>query len=180
MKSISIDKVTRLINCGQVILITVGFENKFTIATCAWQMPVSKEPPLLAIALAKKHFSSQLILKSKEFAINIPDWQLLDKVMLCGSISGRKIDKFDYAQLTKAKSKYLKYTPLIKECVGNIECDLAETKEIGDHYIFIGKPLYAKVKEQYFLEDFWDTTKVNLIFHLGSKFFFKSSPYISL
>ncbi|MCM8831485.1 MAG: flavin reductase family protein [Candidatus Omnitrophica bacterium] len=180
MKPIDINKATRLINCGEVILVTAGFDDKFTITTCAWHMPVCKDPPLLAIALAKKHFSSELILKGKEFAINIPDWELLDKVMLCGSISGRQIDKFEHANLTKLEPKHLKYTPKIAECIGNIECSLFDVKEAGDHYIFVGKVLYAQVKKQYFLKDFWDTNKVNLIFHLGSKFFFKSSPYISL
>ncbi|MEM7816616.1 MAG: flavin reductase family protein, partial [Candidatus Aenigmatarchaeota archaeon] len=108
---IDIDKVTRLLNPGEVIMITSAYKEKVTITTCAWQMPLSKEPPLVAVALAKKHFSSELILKSKEFAINIPDWSLLDKLIYCGSISGRTVDKFKETNFTKEKAKFLKYTP---------------------------------------------------------------------
>jgi flavin reductase (DIM6/NTAB) family NADH-FMN oxidoreductase RutF len=171
------DKASRLINCGEVILASCGYAGKTNIVTCAWQMPISKTPPLLAIALAKGHYSCELITKSREFMINIPQWALLDKVMLCGSVSGRKIDKFKAAEFTPQKANVLKECPKIAECIANIECKLSDTREAGDHFIFFGEVSYAQADDKYFINDFWDTTKVELIFHLGGKFFFKSAPY---
>ena len=172
------DKASRLVNCGEVILLSCGYQGKTTITTCAWHMPLSKAPPLLAVALAKGHFSSELINKSREFVVNIPQWALLDKVMFCGSVSGKKIDKFKASEFTPQKAAALKESPKIKECIANVECKLHDAKEAGDHFVFLGEIVYAEAEEAYFINDLWDTNKIDLIFHLGGKFFFKSMPYL--
>jgi len=138
---------------------------------------LSKNPALLGIALAKKHFSSELIKKSSQFIVNIPEWKLLDKVMFCGAVSGREIDKFKETKLTADKAHSLAKTPKIAECIGSIECSLFDIKEAGDHYLFFGEVVYAEAENHLFINDFWDTNKAELIFHLGGKFFFKPAPY---
>ena len=132
---------SRLINCGELILVTAGHKDKVTITPCAWHMPISKSPAALGVALAKKHFSSELIKKSGEFAINIPDWPLLDRVIDCGKCSGREVDKFKKINLTKVKGCAISKAPLVGECIGNIECTLLDIKDVGDHFIFIGEIL---------------------------------------
>ncbi|MDD4182441.1 MAG: flavin reductase family protein [Candidatus Omnitrophica bacterium] len=169
---------SRLINCGPVVLVTSGYKDKRNITTCAWSMPLSKGPALLGVALAKKHFSSELINLSLQFIVNIPEWKLLDKVMACGSISGRNMDKFKENGFTAEKAHSLSDAPKIAECAASVECLLVEAKEAGDHYLFIGEIVYAEAENSLFVNDFWDTEKAELIFHLGSKFFFKSSPYM--
>jgi flavin reductase (DIM6/NTAB) family NADH-FMN oxidoreductase RutF len=172
------DNANRLINCGMVVLVTSAYKDKANITTCAWQVPLSKKPPALAVALAKKHFSSELIRKSEEFIVNIPDWSLLDKVVRCGTLSGWKVDKFAQVGLTPQKAHSLVKTPKIGECIGSLECSLFDIKEIGDHYLFFGEIIYAEAESDYFGEGFWDTKKIDLIFHLGSSYFFKSSEFI--
>jgi flavin reductase (DIM6/NTAB) family NADH-FMN oxidoreductase RutF len=97
--------------------------------------------------------------------------------MLCGSVSGRKTDKFKEAGFSAQKAIRLKETFKIAECIGDIECVLYDTKEAGDHFVFLGEAVYTAAEEKYFVNDFWDTSKVELIFHLGGKMFFKSSRY---
>ncbi|MEI8349504.1 MAG: flavin reductase family protein [Candidatus Omnitrophota bacterium] len=168
------EKASRLINCGQVILVTSAYQDKRTITPCAWHMPISKDPALVAVALAKKHFSSQLIQQSKEFVINIPSWQILDKVMLCGSMSGRTCDKFSHAGLTAEKPHKLAVAVPIAESLGTLECGLRESKDAGDHYMFIGEVQYAQADDRFFINDIWDTETAQLIFHVGGKYFFPS------
>lgn len=171
-------KANRLINCGMVILVSCAFKDKTNITTCAWHSPLSKNPPAVAVALAKEHFSSELINKSGEYIINIPDWSLLDKVVQCGSLSGWNVDKFDQTGLTSQKAHSLVKPPKIKECVGSLECSLFDTKEVGDHYLFLGEVVHVEVEAEYFQNGFWDTRKVQFIFHLGSKYFFPSSEFM--
>ncbi len=177
-KQVSNSQAGRLITPGALSEVTAGYKDKATITPCAWHLPVSKNPPLLGVALAKGHFSSELIKQSKEFVVNVPQWELLNKVFICGKCSGREEDKFVKANLSKAAAKQLKETPVISECLGHIECKLSRTEEIGDHYLFVGEAIYAEA--DCFSEGFWDSSKVDLIFHLGAKNFFKSSPYIEL
>ncbi|UCG35625.1 MAG: flavin reductase family protein [Candidatus Omnitrophota bacterium] len=175
--SVAKEKATRLLNCGMVVLVSCAYKDKQNVTTCAWHQPLSKAPAAVAVALAKKHFSSELIRKSEEFIINIPDWFLLDKVVQCGSLSGWDADKFKATGLTPAKPKKLIKSPVIKEGIGSVECSLIDLKEVGDHFLFLGEVIYAEADSDCFVNDIWDTTKVDLIFHLGAKFFFKSSPY---
>ena len=176
-KNVDISKASRLINCGMVILVSCAYKDKKNITTCAWHMPISKTPPIVAVALAKKHFSSELIRKSAEFVVNIPEWNLLDKVMTCGRLTGFKADKFKEAGLSPGEVLSLKKAPLISECAGAIECALSDIKDIGDHYVFFGQVISAWAEEEKFSHDFWNTGKAEFIFHLGSKYFFKSAPF---
>lgn len=168
---------SRLVNCGMIILVTAGDGKRSTITPCAWHMPVSKDPPILGVALAKKHFSSELIKKNREFVINIPSYNLLEKIMFCGKRSGRETDKFKEANLTTERSNILAKAPKIRECIADIECSLNCIEEVGDHFIFLGDVIYAQADQESFSRGFWDTTKVDLPFHLGAKYFFKSSAY---
>lgn len=176
-KIVEVSQVTRMVNCGMLVMVTAACDGKTTITPCAWHMPVSKNPPVLGVALAGGHFSSELIRKSKKFVINIPGWELLDKVILCGSCSGREKDKFEVAKLTPEESIRVQDVPGIGECAGNIECFMEEEKQVGDHSLFLGKAVCARARENCFRNGGWDTGKIELIFHLGAKNFFKSSPY---
>jgi flavin reductase (DIM6/NTAB) family NADH-FMN oxidoreductase RutF len=177
-KPVELNQASRLVNCGMLILVTAAIRDKATITPCAWHMPVSKEPPLVAIALAKKHFSSEAIQESKEFIINIPQWHMLNQIMACGSVSARDAgDKFSLARLTKDSPHSLTVTPAINECIGDLECRLKECRESGDHLLFTGEVVYAQVQSDYFMGGFWDTRRAKLIFHLGGKAFFASTFY---
>jgi len=172
---------TRLINCGEVVVISCGYKDKSNLTTCAWCIPISKNPPIIAISLAEKHFSAELIKKSEEFIINICDWSLLDKVVKCGSLSGWNVeDKFKEVGLKKERAYYLTKAFRIKEAIAHLECYLRDYKKVGDHYLFLGEVIYAEAESDFFENNFWNTKKVNLIFHLGSKYFFKSSPFIEI
>lgn len=178
-KEISLLRANRLINSGQVVLVSCGYEKKKNIITLAWDMPVSHKPPLCVVSISTNHFSSELIKKSGEFVINVPSLQLLDKVVYCGSHSGRDVDKFKEVQLSAVKANKLKTAPLISECIGHLECILKEEKETGDHILFIGEVIFASAEEKFFSE-FWDVNKVKLIYHLGGRVFTSSDKIIEI
>jgi flavin reductase (DIM6/NTAB) family NADH-FMN oxidoreductase RutF len=164
------EKANRIVNSGQVILVSCAYKDKANIITLAWNTPLSHKPALLAISVAKVHLSAELIQKSQEFIVNVPSLDLLDSVVYCGTHSGRDIDKFQKANLTPEKANRLIKTPLIKECVGHLECYLRDVREAGDHLLFIGEVIFACAQEDLFKET-WQPDKVKLIFHLGGKSF---------
>ncbi len=178
-KEVSLIRANRLINSGGVVLVTSGYEKKKNIITLAWDMPLSHKPPLCAVSIATRHYSTELIKKSGEFAINVPSLELLDKVIFCGTHSGRDVDKFKEAQLIAERANKLKNTPLISECIGHLECVVEEEKEAGDHILFIGEVVYASAEEKFFTE-FWDVNKTKLIYHLGGKVFTSSGEMIEI
>lgn len=172
-------KASRLISPGEVILVTSSYKDKNNIITLAWHMPISKDPMLLGVAIAKTHFSYELIKKSEEFIINIPHSDILKQVVFCGSTSGYKTDKFKESKLTAEKAIRLTKTPVIKECIGHIECYLRDVKDIGDHGLFIGEAIYACAEEDLFSES-WHIDKTKLIFHFGGASFATNAEKINI
>ncbi|MCR4429370.1 MAG: flavin reductase family protein, partial [Caldiserica bacterium] len=53
-----------LIHPTFTVLLTAGFQGKDTITPIAWIMPLSGEPPLLALALKETRFGYELLRKS--------------------------------------------------------------------------------------------------------------------
>jgi len=174
---IPLEKANRIINSGQVILVSCAYEKRATIVTLAWNMPLAHKPPLMAISLAKKRFSYELIKQSGEFVVNVPGIELFDEVVYCGTHSGRDVDKFKETNLTAERPRALKSAPLIKECIGHLECRLQGEKEAGDHIIVIGSIVRACADKRFFDEK-WNVDKVKLIYHLGDKFFTTSAKQI--
>jgi len=108
------------------------------IITLAWAGVVASEPPIIQISIRPGRYSHDIILKSREFVVNIPDRKLLKAVDLCGTISGRKVDKFKEAGLTKAKASQVA-APLIAECPVNLECKVEGNLRFGTHTHILGE-----------------------------------------
>lgn len=170
-KNIPIANANRLIGHGPTVLITSRVGEKINVMTAAWQMPVSFKPMLLAVSIGRERFSHKLILESREFVINIPHLEMIKEVLCCGAYSGRDTDKFKVCKLTPLKAQKIG-APLIKECIGNIECRLYSHHEAGDHTLFVGEVVAASVKEGIF--DGYlrvDLDEAKTLHHLGGKVF---------
>ena len=170
-KNIPVTNANRLINHGPTVLITSKFGEKINVMTVAWQMPISFKPMLVAISIGHGRFSHKLILDSREFVINIPHYEMIKKVLCCGTHSGKDTDKFKVCKLTPLKAQKVD-APLIKECIGNIECRLYSHHEVGDHTIFVGEVVAASVKEGIFDGHLKvDLDRAKTIHHLGGNVF---------
>ncbi|MDH3365155.1 MAG: flavin reductase family protein [Thermoplasmata archaeon] len=130
-----------------VVLGTVRGEkdNVITLALCH---VFSFKPALIGVGIAPARFSFRLFKESKDFAINVPDVSLLRAVKICGSKSGKKLDKFEAAGLTREKASKVS-APLIAECPVNIECVKTHEIDTGDHTWFVGEIVAARQREDY-------------------------------
>ena len=174
---VPLERANRIINSGQVILLSCAFEKRANIITLAWNMPLSHKPPLIAVSMTRKRFSYDLIKKSGEFVVNVPGMDLFDEMVYCGTHSGRDVDKFKETDLTARRPNKLALAPLIKECIGHLECRLNFEKEAGDHVLMIGEVIYASAEKELF-DVKWKVDKAKLIYHLGDKFFTTSEKEI--
>lgn len=110
------------------------------------------KPVILGIAIRKATYSHSLISKTREYVVNMPTVDILDKVKVCGSVSGRNVDKFEKTGLTPLPAEKVT-PPLIAECPVNLECRVLDIQEIGDHDMFTGKVLVEHVDEDVLDED---------------------------
>lgn len=128
-----------LISCGRA-----GSDKN--IITLAWVGVVNSSPPMVSISIRPSRYSHQIIKETGEFVINIPT---ADQVLLaegCGTVSGKKVDKFKRFNLTAVQGT-LEQAPLIKECPVNLECRVKQTLTLGSHEMFIGQVEQVYVSE---------------------------------
>jgi len=133
MKKIQISKAFTLIESGPVVLVTTNDGKKNNIMTISWTMVVDFTP-MFAMTTGPWNYSFAALQKTKECVIAIPAVDLLDKVIGVGTCSGADTDKFEKFMLTPVKGKYVK-APLIKECLANIECKVADI--VKEHNIIV-------------------------------------------
>ena len=116
-------------------------------------------PLKIGIGMHPQRHSYGLLEKIKDFGVNIPTKELVEKVDLCGTLSGRDVDKFKESGLTKMKPKKIK-SVLIKECPVNLECDKVQKITFsGSHDWFVGEVVAAHRDEAYDREkalSYWD------------------------
>lgn len=146
-------------------LTSISKDGKPNVMTCAWATPVSEEPPIVIVCVAKESYTSGLIKQTKEFVINIPTKRLLKALWICGKESGRVTDKFVKAGLRCGSGKKVK-SPVIEGCIGYIECKLWKTVDAGECYAFFGKVLIAYADERFLKRGLWSET-AEIPLHLG-------------
>jgi len=146
-KEITADDAQDCFSGFPVVLGTVGAE-KDNIITLAMCHVFSFRPPYIGVGIGPKRFSHGLFKESKDFAINLIDRRMVKVSEICGTKSGRKVDKFEAAGLTREKAKKIS-APLIAECPVNIECIKVKEIETGDHTWFVGEIVAARKDELY-------------------------------
>jgi flavin reductase (DIM6/NTAB) family NADH-FMN oxidoreductase RutF len=124
MKKMQISKAFTLLEPGPVVFITTNDGEKNNIMTISWTM-VMDFTPIFAITTGPWNYSYAALTKSRECVIAIPTVDLIDQVVGVGTCSGADTDKFEKFGLTSVKGKYV-MSPLIKECLANIECKVID------------------------------------------------------
>jgi flavin reductase (DIM6/NTAB) family NADH-FMN oxidoreductase RutF len=110
-----------------------------------WISRVNSQPPMLAMALNKRHFTNGGIREHREFSVNVPGMDLLEKVDYCGLISGREADKSKLFNVFYGK---LRAAPLIRECSLCMACTLVEMVPLPSNDLFIGEIVEAYAEEE--------------------------------
>jgi len=134
------DIVTKTISHG-VYVITVRTKEKINGMTAAWVSQVSLNPLMLMVSIAPARHTHNLIKESGYFAINTMSEDQKDLTRHFGFKSGRKVDKFEGLSYFDASNG----SPVLKEALAFFECRLVDTFKAGDHTLFIGEVVTAKL-----------------------------------
>jgi flavin reductase (DIM6/NTAB) family NADH-FMN oxidoreductase RutF len=152
------------------IIVSSGSLSNPSALAIAWSTPLSANPPLIGVLIARKRYSHEIIKKTKSFVVNVPNFNLIEETHYVGRISGREEpNKIEKAGFTLEASKKIT-APRIKECKINLECILVDIIPTGDHDMFIGEIIEVAVDKS--IRDDWsyDLTKHQAIYWRQSKF----------
>ncbi len=141
MKTLKISKAFTLMESGPVVLITTNDGEMDNVMTISWTMVVDFTP-MFAITTGAWNHSYAALRKTRECVISIPAVDLIDQVVGIGTCSGSHVDKFEKFGLTPVRGKHVR-APLIRECLANIECRVADI--VRKHNIVVLEGLCAYV-----------------------------------
>jgi flavin reductase (DIM6/NTAB) family NADH-FMN oxidoreductase RutF len=141
METMPIDKAFTLLEPGPVVLVTTHDGRKSNVMTISWTM-VMDFTPRFAMTTGPWNHSYAALTESKECVIAIPTVDLLDTIVGVGTCSGADTDKFEKFGLTPLKGTHVR-SPLIRECLANIECRVVDIVEKHDIIVLEGLAAYV-------------------------------------
>ncbi|MBD3397987.1 flavin reductase family protein [Candidatus Micrarchaeota archaeon] len=132
------EKLYRLLYPMRIVLITSRRGQEDNIMAAAWCFPLSRDPPLFGVSLTGSRHSYPMIKEGGCFGINLVAPEMKEAALLCGTRSGRDVDKFAESGLAKEEGEKIDCA-LVGESPVSIECRLADVVKTGDHYLVVGE-----------------------------------------
>jgi flavin reductase (DIM6/NTAB) family NADH-FMN oxidoreductase RutF len=135
-RDLPVEQIRRFLEPGPIVLVTSAHEGEHNIMAMGWHMVMEFEPSRIGCFITDYNYSHELITKSKECVINIPESHLINTVIGIGNCHGERVDKFKRFRLTEEKADKVG-APLITECYANYECILTDSSLIKKYGLFI-------------------------------------------
>ncbi|MEJ2724957.1 MAG: flavin reductase family protein [Deltaproteobacteria bacterium] len=105
----------------------------------SWVSQVSYDPPLVLIAIHPNRFSHRLIQKSGAFALHLLYKNQKDLLArFKGPDPGAKFADLEWSRSQTG-------CPILKDCLGYMECTVKAMLQPGNHTLFIGEVLEARL-----------------------------------
>ena len=135
-KPLPLGEVYRLLEPGPVVLLTTAHRGRINVMPMSWHTMMEFEPPLVGCVLSDRNFSHAALKATRECVINVPTVELARKVIGCGNVSGRKVDKFAAFRLTPVPASRVA-PPLVDECYASLECRVVDARWAAKYCFFV-------------------------------------------
>ncbi len=131
------------------VMVTVGATpDEYNIITIAWVGTVCSDPAMCYISVRKSRHSHEILMKNREFVINLTNEELAYATDWCGVKSGKNVNKFEEMKLTPQPATIVK-APIIAESPLSIECRVTQVLELGTHDMFIAEVVNIQADERF-------------------------------
>ena len=119
-----------------VVIVGAVINGSPNFMTAAWFTTLNSAPPLIGISLGKDRYTTQGVLETGEFSINLPGVRQVALADYCGLVCGR--DENKAAQIDVFFGA-LESAPMVGQCPLTMECRVTQTVELPDHYFFVAE-----------------------------------------
>jgi flavin reductase (DIM6/NTAB) family NADH-FMN oxidoreductase RutF len=128
----------------EIWLITARFgeQSSGLIATYVSKVSLVPSRPRMTVALAKHHFTHELIEISNAFCMHLLDEETIDWVWRFGIQSGREIDKLMGLPISMSVGG----SPILGGAMGWLDCRVEARMDIGDRTVYLVEVLDARIE----------------------------------
>ena len=120
------------------LITTVDRDGKPNIMGLSWWTITSWEPKLIAVSIGHPRHTHECIEHCKEFVLCFPSEEQKEGAWICGTKSGKDMDKLKEAGFKPVASKVVS-PPIIEGSTVAYECKVVNRVKTGDHTLYIGK-----------------------------------------
>lgn len=139
MEKISIAQASKLTSPNPLTLVCTRMPSGETnLATVSWWTYLSFNPGIVGFAMSKTSYSGELTRETKQVVLAMPGAEISAQALSCGTATGRntnKAEKFGIPLKDIPDSSI--QIPLQTRLA--ISCELTQTVEVGDHFLYICK-----------------------------------------
>ena len=122
-----------------IYILTSAHEGKINGMIASWVSQVSSDPPIVMVAVHPNRYSHQLIEESNHFALHSLDRSQKDFIkQFKGPNPALKFESLSWSTEKTG-------CPLLKDCLGYVECLVRNTCSPGNHTLFFGEVIEARV-----------------------------------
>lgn len=151
-----------------VSIVGVLKEEKVNFMSVAWHTQISFCPPLYGVAISPKRFTHQLLKESDAFSISFLKFEDYKISAFVGRTSGKDFEKSKIFGISYTKGEKLN-VPILTNSVACYECKLADSKEYGDHILYVGEILGVHYDEKFYNNGL----NFDLLMYLGNDIYAK-------
>jgi flavin reductase (DIM6/NTAB) family NADH-FMN oxidoreductase RutF len=125
-----VENTHRLMRDGGLLLVTAGNDGKPNAMTIGWgQLGTMWRKPFFTVAVRLSRYTYKLMEESDSFTVCLPAKGMKKILEVCGTKSGRDIDKIKELYLSIEKGYFIE-APYIGECPVHYECKIAYKTEL--------------------------------------------------
>jgi flavin reductase (DIM6/NTAB) family NADH-FMN oxidoreductase RutF len=110
------------------------------VATWVASASVDPEYPLVMAGLAPNHYTCELVRASKAFGLHLVGENSVEKAFKFCLSSGRVENKFSGLACDTGETG----SPLLRDCLGWLDCRVIDSWDVGDRVFFIAEPVAAR------------------------------------
>ena len=125
-----------------IYVLTVRVGDRQHGMSSSWATQVSGDPVLIMAAVDQQHFTHSMIVDSAAFALNIVGKQSQHLEDYFFSAQSRRPDNLAPYVLETGVTG----TPLLQDALVSLDCRLSSTHPAGDHTLFVGEVVEARIR----------------------------------
>lgn len=121
-----------------LLVVTESDDKGPNVMTAAWWMLASYDPFRYLLSVDHESYTYEILEENPEFVMGVPTVDLIDAVTLCGTTSGRDVDKIEQLGLGVVPGTEID-VPFLTDALGNIECRVDESFTFGNNTFYFGE-----------------------------------------
>jgi flavin reductase (DIM6/NTAB) family NADH-FMN oxidoreductase RutF len=142
------EQAIRVFNRLGLLLVSTNEKTGPNVMTVGWGLAgVLWGRPVFVVFVRPSRHTYQVLEEADDFTLNIPAKGMEEQVSICGTVSGRAINKFKEAGLEILLSRRVN-SPVIRQCIAHLECSIIYRTPLN------GEKIPSLVKSSYSGNDY--------------------------